>query len=287
MNPRSLFPVLALLALAPAASAQIDIEYSRAAGESLKLDAKIPDGPGPFPAVILVHGGGWSGGDKSGGKSTQQPGPNFMVPIQETLTRAGFAWFTINYRLAPRFPLPAGVEDLETAIRWVKQNAAAYRVDPRRIAMSGESAGGHMVALAAMRADESTRLAAVVAFYGNHNLVPVGVERGAALSERHAQRFGVKVYDEAAEKLLRSLSPVAMTRPGLPPFLLVHGTEDKAVPFQLSLDLQDAIVKTGGQCDLLAIPGGVHGMIYWEKDHPGYKEQVAAWLVKALAVGGR
>src|SRR5262245_17453015 len=84
-------------ALTAAAALQTDIEYGTAGGESLCLDAYIPEGPGPFPAVILIHGGGWNAGDKSGG-----PTKGFMAPMHEPLAKAGFAWFSINYRLAPK-----------------------------------------------------------------------------------------------------------------------------------------------------------------------------------------
>src|SRR5215208_1144068 len=95
------------------ADLQTDIEYGTAAGESLKLDAYVPEGAGPFPAVILVHGGGWNAGDKSGG-----PKKGYMAPMHAPLEKAGFAWFSINYRLAPKHPYPACIEDVETAIRW-------------------------------------------------------------------------------------------------------------------------------------------------------------------------
>src|SRR5579871_6755464 len=112
-----------------------DIEYARASGESLKLDASIPDGPGPFPAAILVHGGGWVAGDKE----------QYIIYIFDPLSRAGFAWFSINYRLAPKHKFPAAMEDTEAAIRFVKANAKKYKVDTSRIALIGESAGGHIV----------------------------------------------------------------------------------------------------------------------------------------------
>src|SRR5436190_12031384 len=109
------------------AALQTNIEYGVAGGESLKLDAYVPEGSGPFPTVILVHGGGWTGGDKSGG-----PKKGYMAPMHEPLQRAGFAWFSINYRLAPAYRYPACIEDIETAIRWVKTHAAEYHLDPRR-----------------------------------------------------------------------------------------------------------------------------------------------------------
>ena len=90
--------ILIVLSLpAFAAAVQSDIEYGKAGDVSLKLDAWIPDGKGPFPAVILVHGGGWNHGDKA---------DNFRW-VFEPLSKAGFAWFSINYRLAPKYTYPA------------------------------------------------------------------------------------------------------------------------------------------------------------------------------------
>src|SRR4051794_5617678 len=129
-----------------------DIEYGRAGGVRLLLDASVPDGAGPHPMVIVVHGGGWGSGDKQ-----QDTGP-----ITEPLTRANFTWFSINYRLAPEHRWPDCFEDVQTAIRWVKAHAADYRGDPGRIALLGYSAGGQMACLAAVRAEEDTRVQAVV-----------------------------------------------------------------------------------------------------------------------------
>jgi pectinesterase len=93
-----------------------DLEYSRAGGESLRLDACVPDGKGPFPAVILVHGGGWSSGDKTTG----------VDPLFAPFSKSGLGWFSINYRHAPKHRYPASVDDVEAAIRWVKEHAAEF-----------------------------------------------------------------------------------------------------------------------------------------------------------------
>ena len=109
---KSLLSLSLLLALSVGARAALtpDIEFAKVDGVSLRLDAFTPDGPGPFPAVILVHGGGWNGGDKSGGKNQ-----GYTVPMHEPLAKAGFAWFEINYRLVPKYPYPACIDDVETA----------------------------------------------------------------------------------------------------------------------------------------------------------------------------
>ena len=105
----------AFLLLAPAVyQVTPDIVYSSLGGESLKLDAHIPEGKGPFPAVILVHGGGWTAGHKTA---------NFLQPLFPVLDQTGMAWFTIDYRLAPEHPYPAARLDVEAAVAWLRKNA--------------------------------------------------------------------------------------------------------------------------------------------------------------------
>jgi alpha-L-fucosidase 2 len=101
-----------------------NIEYGAAGGQSLLLDAHIPDGPGPFPMVLIVHGGGWSRGD------ARTVIPAFFEPLAKT----DYTWFSINYRLAPTNHWPACFEDMQTAIRWVKAHAKEYKGDPHRLA---------------------------------------------------------------------------------------------------------------------------------------------------------
>jgi acetyl esterase/lipase len=254
-----------------------DLEYGTAGGASLKLDAYVPEGAGPFPAVILVHGGGWNGGDKSGG-----PKKGYMAPMHEPLEKAGFAWFSINYRLAPKHPYPAAIDDVETAIRWVKANAAKYHLDPRRIALSGESAGGHLVELAMVRMTDATRVAAVVPFYGRCDLV-TGEKAGGELRANLAQLIGRKNLDAEAEKILRSASPLFQLHAGLPPCLLVHGTADQSVPYEQSVAWEKRSRELGLPCELITIKDGVHGMISWDSVAPNYKQQVVDWLRATLA----
>ena len=265
-------------ALPARAAFQADIEYGTAGGESLKLDASVPEGAGPWPVVILVHGGGWTAGDKSGG-----PKKGYMAPMHEPLTKAGFAWFSINYRLAPKYHHPAQLEDLQTAIRWVKAHAAQYHLDLSRIALAGESAGSQMVALAAMQADDSTRVAAVIPFYLPADLLEDPIKTGTLNPSRSAL-IGRAAFDDEARTLLRAASPMYFVKPGLPPFLLVHGTADQSVPYHQSVDMQAKLRAAGVPCELITIPGGVHGMLSWDALAPDYKDRVVAWLVKTMAV---
>ena len=105
-----------------------DIEFAKAGEVSLTLDAFAPEGPGPFATCILVHGGGFTKGDKH----------SFIKPLFEPLSKAGFTWFTINYRLAPQHQWPACADDVSSAIKWVKAHAAEYKVQvQRRKALGG------------------------------------------------------------------------------------------------------------------------------------------------------
>ena len=197
---------------------QIDIEYAKPGGESLKMDAWIPDGPGPHPAVILVHGGGWKSGDKQF---------NF-TEIFEPLSKARLAWFSVNYRLAPKHVYPAAVEDVVEAVRHIKAHAGEYKIDPKRIAIMGESAGGHIAALVGARYGRDLGLAAVVPFYPATDFIAVadGPDKSDKAYRGAMQFIGAAELNDAERQRLREASPVTYVQKGMPPFLFVHGTAD-------------------------------------------------------------
>src|SRR3989304_3393885 len=112
--------ILFVASIGLCADVQSDIEYGKAGDETLLLDACVPDGPGPFPVAIIVHGGGWGSGDKA----------RDMSLLFKPLTDAKFTWFSINYRLAPKHLYPACIEDVEQAIRWIKKHATQYKRQP-------------------------------------------------------------------------------------------------------------------------------------------------------------
>jgi alpha-L-fucosidase 2 len=258
------------------AEKRTDIEYGTAGGKSLRLDACVPKGKGPFPAVVLIHGGGWSAGDKSGGTNRA-----LIAPMEDPLSHAGFAWFSINYRLAPKHRYPACIEDVETAILWVKTHAGEFRVDTNRLALAGESAGAHLAALAAVRATPATSVKAVVAFYGPFDLSS-GLSPDAPLAPSLATLTGYTNYTAEAATLIRAASPITYVKSGLPPFLLVHGTADQRVAYSQSLNFQSRLKAVGVPCDLITIDKGAHGMGGWEPLHPGFKTEVADWLKHTL-----
>ncbi|MBZ2185063.1 MAG: alpha/beta hydrolase [Bryobacter sp.] len=256
-----LLPILVLLAAEPLR----DIEFARPGGVALTLDASIPDGPGPHPAVIIVHGGGFIRGDKQ----------TYVPPLFPPLSAAGFAWFSINYRLAPQHQFPAPIEDLKAAMDFVLRNAKQYRVDPKRIAIAGESAGGTIVAYYGATAKGRLRPRAVIDFYGVSDW------------EFHRDMLG-QLSENALSWLgkadLKPASAISHIRKDMPPFLFIHGTADKQVPFPHSPRMCSAMREAGASCEVYVVEGGAHGVGSWEKEptQQGYKRKMVEWLKETL-----
>ncbi|HLY16130.1 MAG TPA: alpha/beta hydrolase [Bryobacteraceae bacterium] len=287
MRRAALLPVLACAGVLTGAPLdRKDVEYGRADGKPLLLDLHVPDGPGPFAAAILIHGGGFDEGSKS----------TNVRPLFEPLTDAGFAWFSIDYRLAPAVHFPEAIADVFSAIRWVKENAAPYHVDASKIAIIGESAGGFFVNYAGTHQTPATRVAAVVDFYGPSDYGKLAQLRrehperfNMATIDRHASHgggihfFGVDQFNEAGMAKLHALAPITAVQKGMPPFLVIHGTVDDQVDYAQSADFCQAIQRAGSACELITIEGGGHGMGGWrapEMQH--WKPEMVAWLKKSL-----
>ena len=277
---------LCVSALHAAATDRKDVEYGKPGGKPLLLDLHIPDGAGPFPAAILVHGGGFDEGSKS----------TNCRPLFEPLANAGFAWFSIDYRMAPEFRFPQAKEDMDAAIRWVKANAATYHVDPRKIVIIGESAGGYLVNYAGTHETPETRVAAVVDIYGAVDYAKLAMQRrehpelfNMTSINRHMSTgggirfFGADQADEAGLAKLKAISPIYAVHKGMAPFLCIHGTKDDQVSYDQSPAMCKAMKAVGATCDLITVENGGHGMGSWkapEQQH--WKPEMIAWLKKTL-----
>lgn len=263
---RALF-LLLLFTFMPAYSAvRENIEYARVGDLSLRMDVSIPEGEGPFPAVILVHGGGWIAGDR---KSNVQP-------LFQPLAGAGFAWFSISYRLA-NDPLQFGVaiEDVESAVRYVRAHAPEYHVDPNRLALVGESAGAHLASMAALTGPPDTRVRAVVSFYGPTDLVTLAKTSQHVPVWLRDQVRGTP-FEQILMAGLQQLSPLNHIGRDMPPFLLIHGTRDTLVPFQQSETFCAKAKAAGGSCELYPVANAGHGIRWW--DNTAYQREMVRWL---------
>ncbi len=254
------------------AANRFDIQYGEAGGEKLLLDAHVPAGAGRHPVAIIVHGGGWMAGDRE----------TDIVPVFAPVA-TNFTWFTLYYRLAPTNRWPACFDDVQTAIRWVKQHAAEYKGDPGRIALLGYSAGGHLVTLAGTRADADTRVQAVVGFAPPTDLVADNERRGGLTpSMRALFGFDTTNLTDEARTVLKENSPTSYVHPGLPPFLLVQGSEDKTVLYRHTLGFQKQLQSVGVACDLMVITNGQHAIADWVKFAPDWQTRMAGWLEQTL-----
>jgi len=264
----------ALVVTVARAEMRKDIEFAKPNGFSLTLDAYVPDGAGPFPTAIIVHGGGFARGDKQ----------TYVPPLFEPLTQAGFTWFTINYRMHPQFKFPAPVDDIEAAIAYVKAHAEEYKVDLSRVVLIGESAGGALVSYVGVRNKSAIKLAAVVPFYGVHDWQERAEEEAAEWPcdepDRQRREAGHR-RGRCAVKRMREVSAATYIKKGLPPFLLIHGTEDNQVCYQQSVTMQQRMKQAGNVCDLITVEGGPHGMGVITK-FPDTKVKMIEWLKSTL-----
>lgn len=259
---------------AVAAETYNNVEFARPEGTALYLDASIPDGPGPFAAAVIVHGGAWVRGDRR----------LDVAPLLPVLSDAGIAWFTIDYRLTSN-PMRFGlaVNDVEAAVRFVNAHAEEYHIDPNRIALVGESAGGHLAALAAL--DGEIPVKAVVALYAPTDLVSLAKTSDLVPDSLRQQLRGTPL-EGMLMTMLSQLSPIRKVHAGMPPFLLIHGTADMVVPFEQSRAMCGKIESAGGDCELFRVPGAGHGIRLWESSKSisaPYKREMVRWLREKLA----
>lgn len=245
-------------AAGPKVTTAYDVVYARVGDRELKLDLARPDAPGPHPAVVVLHGGGWRMGNKKE-----------LRPWVEALAARGYVAASVGYRLAPDHVFPAQIEDCKTAVRFLRTNAAAYGIDTDRVAAMGFSAGGHLAALlgltdAAAGFDgnlypkESSRVQAVVDYFGPTDLAGFGTD-DAAQRSMLGPLIGAKFADkpEAHERA----SPVKYVAKGAPPFLIFHGTKDWVVPVEQSRALATKLKDVGTAVQLVEVPGEGHGWV--------------------------
>jgi alpha-L-fucosidase 2 len=208
-------------------------------------------------------------------------------PLFAPLSHAGIAWFSIDYRLSSDISqFGAAIEDVENAVLFVKAHAPEYRIDPNRIALIGESAGGQLAGMAALAPAPGAQVKAVVALYAPMDLVKLARTASFVPKEIRESLMGTP-FEQLILARLNQLSPIDNIKPGAPPFLLIHGTDDALVPFSQSRAMCDRLAAAGASCHLFAVEGGGHGIRWWEAALPheaeAYKREMVSWLKDQLA----
>ncbi|PYX79592.1 MAG: hypothetical protein DMG70_27205 [Acidobacteria bacterium] len=245
-----------------------DIVYDRPDGRELLMDAYIPEGRGPFPAVIIVHGGGWEAGNKV----------TYVAPVFEPLAEARFAWFSIDYRLTPYVRIAQQLEDVRAAIRYVRAHADRFHIDLNRIALLGESASGQLVAQVASEPCTGCEVQAVVSFYGVYDFTKWSE---GSQWERAALR---RLFGDWRSDDLQRYSPQFNSRAGQPPTLLIQGTKDEL--YRGTMEYAGKLKAIGAPFKLILLEGAPHGMENWEghAEWAFYKQQFVEWLRATLRV---
>ena len=221
-----------------------NVLFASPGGHPLRMDLYVPPTVEAAPVVIWIFGGSWRIGSKA-----------YHVNVRD-LTRHGMAVAAIQYRLSGTATYPAQIEDCAEALRWLQSHGSHYHIDPSRIGLSGESAGGHLAALlGTMKGTPSVR--AVFAMYPPTDLVTLGRKYANPQQPSDIDRlFGGPI--EQKLKAAREVSPVNHVTSSSPPFLLMHGSLDELVPLQQSEKLNNRLHDAGVESTLIVVPGKGH-----------------------------
>jgi acetyl esterase/lipase len=234
-----------------------DVVYKKAGDTELKIDLAWPsEGDGPFPAVLVIHGGAWRGGSK-----------NDMRAASREFALRGYVAASPQYRFCPKETFPAQVYDVKAAVRWLKANAKEYKVDAGHVGAIGFSAGAHLAMMLGMTGPDDglegdapkdapdTKVLAVVNYFGPTDLAADDIPDVSKPLVRDFLGGTAKEKPEAAAKA----SPLTYVSKGDAPVLTFQGTKDRLVPYTQATKLTDALTKAGvpGRVELLL--GADHG----------------------------
>lgn len=260
-----------------------DVVYTKAGGVALKLDMARPaQGDGPFPAVLVIHGGGWSAGNKADSRGA-------LVEF----ARRGYVAVSPQYRFAPKNLFPAQVHDVKAAVRWLKAHAKEYQVDPDHVGAVGFSAGGHLALMLGLTGPSDglegetsatapdSKIQAVVNYFGPTDLAATDIPDATLPILKDF--LGGSAKDKPKET--SQASPLTHVSKGDAPVLTFQGTKDPLVPHTQATKLADAMTAAGvpGRVELLV--GASHGWGGDDLDHT--KTETFAFFDKYLKPKGR
>jgi acetyl esterase/lipase len=241
----------------PKVTTSNDIVYTKAGGTDLKLDLAYPsEGNGPFPAVLVIHGGAWRAGDKASNRS-----------LLTEFAKRGYVAISPQYRFCPKDLFPAQVHDVKAAVRWLRTHAQEYKIDSNHIGATGFSAGGHLALMLGVTGPKdglegdaaanapSSKVQAVVNFFGPTELAASDLPE---VSQGLVKDFlGGTPTEKAAE--VAKASPLTFIDATDPPILTYQGTKDPLVPYTQANKLTEAMAKVGVEGRTELIIGAGHG----------------------------
>jgi acetyl esterase/lipase len=219
-----------------------DLVYATSGGQELRADVCLPPGKGPFPAIVCLHGGGWTSGNRK----------DFSQTLA-VLARRGFVAVAPQVRLAPQAQLPAMLDDAHAAIEWARQHPG-FQVDPGRLALLGRSTGGHLALLMAARNPDRYR--AVAAFSAPVDLSSPEMHTPEIIRNNLAPLLGGPPAEKQDE--CREASPLSYNLKGYPPVFLAHGSEDRLVPLSQVQAFKKKAGEAGSTVKLLVLEGEGH-----------------------------
>jgi acetyl esterase/lipase len=254
-----LFQALATAAVADEAkiNTKYDVVYTRAGGAELKLDLAYPSGgAGPFPGVMVIHGGAWRQGDKRD-----------VRPALAEFARRGYVAVSPQYRFCPKETFPAQVLDVKSAVRWLKANAKDYKLDPGHVGAVGFSAGGHLALMLGLTGPADglesdppagapdTAVHAGVNYFGPTDLAAPDIP---AVTVPLVHDFLGGPVAEKSKEAARA-SPLTYVSKGDPPVLTFQGTKDPLVPHTQAFKLAEAMSAAGVPGRVEVLVGAGHG----------------------------
>lgn len=234
------------------------IEFAKADGQSLQLNLARPKtATGRLPAILCIHGGGFRAGKREGWDARCK-----------LLAEQGYVAATVTYRLAPKYQFPAAVEDVKAGVRWLRANAEKYSIDPDRIGVIGDSAGGHLAqflgvtgGVAQFEGDGgnpgvSSSVRCVVNYYG-----PSDLTKSYGKSVDAAEVLPLWLGGDATKEHRRHIlaSPLYWVTPSAAPTLLLQGTEDKYVNHEQAVWMHDRLKAAEVEVEFISLEGAGHG----------------------------
>lgn len=255
-----------------------NIEYKNIDGRSLQIDLYKPkNSVKDLPLLVFIHGGGWSGGQRS----------DYLVYLV-AFAKKGYMTATVSYRLLKDGPYPACVEDIKDAFTWFYSNGQTYGYDPDRIAVIGGSAGGHLALLAAygwekpnMESDSlfetsTHRIKAVVDIYG-----PVDLTTEYARNHPLVKNFLAKSFDDHPE-IYSEASPIQYADTNDPPTMILQGSSDNLVPASQPVRLKEKLDSLGIPSELYMLPLWPHTMDIVQRVNNFSQVKMTAFFEKYL-----